>query len=337
MQTTSSLTETDINASLDKLDLVSDEIGKVIVGQHTVVQQLMISLLAGGHCLLEGVPGLAKTLMVSSLADALAMDFKRIQFTPDLMPSDIIGTEILETDHASGERFFKFQKGPVFTQILLADEINRTPAKTQAALLEAMQERHVSYAGEQHDLPKPFFVLATQNPVEQAGTYPLPEAQLDRFLMYVKVSYPSYDEEIEILQRTTGASSSSLEAQLSGEELLDLQRIVRQVEISQAMMAWAVDLVQQTRPQTSSNSMVKEYVQWGAGPRCGQALVLCAKAHALIQRRFAVTKEDIEAVAPAVMRHRLLLNFQAEAQAIDVDSIISHLLTNVSVAPSPID
>ncbi|WP_100656934.1 AAA family ATPase [Alteromonas flava] len=336
MQTTELTSETEVQAALSKLDAVSAEIGKVIVGQHSVVQQLLISLLAGGHCLLEGVPGLAKTLMVSSLADALAMSFKRIQFTPDLMPSDILGTEILETDHDSGDKFFKFQQGPVFTQILLADEINRTPAKTQAALLEAMQERQISYAGEIRPLPQPFFVLATQNPVEQAGTYPLPEAQLDRFLMFVKVDYPTFSDEVAILQRTTGVEKASIQAQLTGEEVLALQGLVRQVEISDAITEWVVQLVQNTRPQSTNSDQVKQFVQWGAGPRCGQALVLCAKAHALLERRFAVTADDIRAVAPAVMRHRLLLNFQAEAQSVMVDDVIEQLVEGTPLPVSPL-
>ena len=225
------LTQESIELTLRKLKQVGDEVGKVIVGQEDVINQLLVSILAGGHCLLEGVPGLAKTLMVSTLSKSLELGFNRVQFTPDLMPSDIIGTEILETDHESGDRFFKFQQGPVFTNILLADEINRTPPKTQAALLEAMQERKVSYAGNSFDLPKPFFVLATQNPVEQSGTYPLPEAQLDRFLMFILVGYPSADEEMEILRRTTGTSHTELKSVLSGEDIVNLQQLVRSIDV----------------------------------------------------------------------------------------------------------
>ena len=330
------LTQQKMTETLARLSAVSAEVGKVIVGQQEVMQQLLISIIAGGHCLLEGVPGLAKTLMVSSLARTLEMDFKRVQFTPDLMPSDIIGTEILETDHDSGERFFKFQPGPLFTNILLADEINRTPPKTQAALLEAMQERCVSYAGQNYPLPQPFFVLATQNPVEQAGTYPLPEAQLDRFLMFIRVVYPSAEEEVEILKRTTGTALVELERILHGEDILFLQKLVRSVEVSDPLLQYISQLIRNTRPDISVLSQVKTYVRWGAGPRAGQALVLCAKAHALLAGRYAITLEDIKHIAHGVLRHRILLNFQAEAQNIDTDHIISALLSEVSLPTSPL-
>jgi MoxR-like ATPase len=329
--------EQEITEILAKLSNVVDEIGKVIVGQQDIIEELLISILAGGHCLLEGVPGLAKTLMVSSLAETLELEFNRVQFTPDLMPSYIIGTEILETDHDSGDRFFKFQKGPVFTNILLADEINRTPPKTQAALLEAMQERRVSYGGESHELPRPFFVLATQNPVEQAGTYSLPEAQLDRFLMFIRVGYPTAADEIEILKRTTGTNSARLERILTGEDLITLQELVRSVDVSDALFDYVGRLVRTTRPdQENNNNMVKDYVRWGAGPRAGQALVLCAKAKALLSNRYAVSLEDIKFVAPAVLRHRILLNFQAEAENIDTDRIVGALLLDVSEPNSPL-
>jgi len=331
------MNEQQIKALLSKLDLVSSEVGKIIVGQQDVVNQLLVSIMAGGHCLLEGVPGLAKTLMVSTLSQTLALDFKRVQFTPDLMPSDIIGTEILETDKDSGERFFKFQKGPLFTNILLADEINRTPAKTQAALLEAMQEKHVSYGGKHYDLTAPFFVLATQNPVEQSGTYPLPEAQLDRFLMFVRVEYPESQDEIEILRRTTGTYSANLEQTLSGGEVLNLQRLTREVEIGEPLLNYVADLVRSTRDQQSSIEQVRKYVRWGAGPRAGQALVLCAKAQALLKHRFTVTFSDIEAVAHAVLRHRILLNFQAEAESITTDKIVDGLLSAVAKPTSTLD
>lgn len=327
----------DIQKKLDKLPLVAAEIGKVIVGQKDIINELLISVLAGGHCLLEGVPGLAKTLMVSTLAECLELDFRRVQFTPDLMPSDIIGTEILEEDHVSGKRFFKFQKGPLFTNILLADEINRTPPKTQAALLEAMQEKRVSYAGEVYTLPKPFFVLATQNPVEQAGTYPLPEAQLDRFLMFIRVDYPSEQEEVEILERTTGNRNAELTTILNAEDMVALQKLVREVEISPALLAWIARIVRASRPTESSNDKVKEYVRWGAGPRAGQSLVMCAKAHALIQGHFAVTIDDIKAIAKAVLRHRILINFQAEASGITTEDIIDSLFTQIGVPKSPLD
>ncbi len=333
---TTNLSEKEIETLIGKIQAVNDEVGKVIVGQTNVLKLLTVSLLAGGHCMLEGVPGLAKTLMISSLASAIDLTFKRVQFTPDLMPSDIIGTEILETDHQSGERFFKFQEGPVFTQILLADEINRTPPKTQAALLEAMQEHQVSYAGKHHALPSPFFVLATQNPVEQAGTYPLPEAQLDRFLMFLHVDYPSEQEELDILTRTTGNAKAMISSKLSAQDLVSLQNIVREVEISKPLLSYVTQLSRQTRPVTTSINMVKEFVKWGAGPRCGQALVLCAKAHAILSGRFAVTIDDIQAVADAVLRHRLLLNFKAEAQNISVGSVIKALLADVPKPSSPL-
>lgn len=324
------MNEEEIKSLLTKLDRVSAEVGKIIVGQQEIVNQLLVSIMAGGHCLLEGVPGLAKTLMVSTLSDTLTLDFKRVQFTPDLMPSDIIGTEILESDKDTGQRFFKFQKGPVFTNILLADEINRTPAKTQAALLEAMQEKHVSYGGNHYELPKPFFVLATQNPVEQSGTYPLPEAQLDRFLMFVRVEYPTSLDEIEILRRTTGTYSADLEKTLSSNEVLQLQQLTREVEIGEPLLNYVSDLVRSTRSQHSTIDAVKQYVRWGAGPRAGQALVLCAKAQALLKHRFTVTIDDIEAVAHGVLRHRILLNFQAEAEGKNTDNIIDILLDAVA-------
>ncbi len=327
----------DIQDKLAKLPLVSAEIAKIIVGQQQIVDELLISVLAGGHCLLEGVPGLAKTLMVSTLAESLDLDFRRVQFTPDLMPSDIIGTEILEEDHVSGKRFFKFQQGPVFTNILLADEINRTPPKTQAALLEAMQERRVSYAGEVHKLPQPFFVLATQNPVEQAGTYPLPEAQLDRFLMYIRVPYPSETEEIEILSRTTGNRDVELDTILNASDMVALQSLVREVDISADLLAYIARIVRTSRPGEHGNKVVNEYVRWGSGPRAGQALVLCAKARALMSGHFAVTLEDIDRVAKAVLRHRILLNFQAEASGVTTEHIIESLFEHVSPPVSPLD
>jgi len=329
--------EQEIQEKLAKLPLVASEIGKIIVGQTKIVDELLISVLAGGHCLLEGVPGLAKTLMVSTLAQSLDLDFRRVQFTPDLMPSDIIGTEILEEDHVSGKRFFKFQQGPVFTNILLADEINRTPPKTQAALLEAMQEKRISYAGEVYDLPQPFFVLATQNPVEQAGTYPLPEAQLDRFLMFIRVNYPSEQEEVEILARTTGNREVELETILNADEMVALQKLVREVEVSATLLAYIARIVRASRPTKSSNEMVSEYVRWGSGPRAGQSLVMCAKAHALLRGRFTVTMDDIRFVAHAVLRHRILLNFQAEASGITTEDIIDSLFEQVKLPISPLD
>lgn len=328
--------EAQILQKIDRLNQVVAEIAKVIVGQERIIEELLISIIAGGHCIIEGVPGLAKTLMVSTLAQTLELGFHRVQFTPDLMPSDIIGTEILEEDHVTGKRFFKFQQGPVFTNILLADEINRTPPKTQAALLEAMQERNVSYGGESYALPRPFFVLATQNPVEQAGTYPLPEAQLDRFLMFVRVGYPSEPEEIEILNRTTSNLNAQAERILNAQDILEIQELVREVEISQPLVAYITRIVRATRPGVSTHEMVKSFVRWGGGPRAGQSLVLCAKARALLSGRFAVTLQDIRAVAAAVLRHRILLNFQAEAESVSTDDIVVSLLQDTDAPSSPI-
>ncbi len=325
-----------IEGKLSRLNDVTAQIGQVIVGQENVVEEMLLSLMSGGHCILEGVPGLAKTLMVDTLSKALELDFHRIQFTPDLMPSDIIGTEILEEDHGTGKRFFKFQRGPVFTNVLLADEINRTPPKTQSALLEAMQEHAVSYGGERFALPAPFFVLATQNPVEQAGTYPLPEAQLDRFLLFIRIDYPSIDEEVEILARTTSVAAPDVETVLGAEDVLELQRLVREVDTNAALLRYVADVVRATRPSGGSPDMVNEYLRWGAGPRAGQALVLCAKAHALLSGRYAVTLDDIRRVAHPALRHRLLLNFQAEADGISSDDIVTRVFETVPEPESPI-
>ncbi|MBP6534071.1 MAG: MoxR family ATPase [Arenimonas sp.] len=321
--------EADITATLDQLGHLRSAIGKAIVGQEEVIEQLLIGLLAGGHCLLEGVPGLGKTLLVRSLGQALHLDFRRIQFTPDLMPSDILGTEILEEDHGTGKRHFKFQKGPVFTNLLLADELNRTPPKTQAALLEAMQEHTVSYAGVTHSLPEPFFVLATQNPLEQAGTYPLPEAQLDRFLLHIRVDYPTEAEERAILQQTTGAASAEVPRVMHGESVRALQKLVREVHMSDDLLGWINQLVRASRPHEKISKDIGNWVKWGAGPRAGQALVLASKARALIQGRFAVTKDDVQALAAPVLRHRLLLTFVAEAEQISADDVVAALLKTV--------
>lgn len=325
-----------IERKLAQLNDVTAQIGEIIVGQENVVQEMLLSLMAGGHCILEGVPGLAKTLMVDTLSKALELDFHRIQFTPDLMPSDIIGTEILEEDHSTGKRFFKFQQGPVFTNVLLADEINRTPPKTQSALLEAMQEHAVSYGGERFALPEPFFVLATQNPVEQAGTYPLPEAQLDRFLLFIQIDYPSAEDEVEILARTTGVASPVVERVLGAEDMLEIQRCVREVDTSAALIRYVADIVRATRPRNDSPRMVTDYLRWGAGPRAGQALILCAKAHALLSGRYAVTLEDIRRVSHPALRHRLLLNFQAEADGVSSDDIVTSVFEAVPEPESPI-
>ncbi|NBA89091.1 AAA domain-containing protein [Emticicia sp. CRIBPO] len=309
-----------------KLPDLKKEIGKVIIGQHEAINEILIALLAGGHCLLEGVPGLAKTLMVKTAADALDMKFKRVQFTPDLMPGDIVGTEILEEDHETGKKFFKFNQGPIFANIVLADEINRTPPKTQAALLEAMQEYKVTYAGTNYALPLPFLIIATQNPIEQAGTYPLPEAQLDRFLLYIKLGYPSESEELQVLKSTTGSSKPDIKTVLSDKDIIDLQKLTRQVHISDELIEKVNQLVRSTRPAQTTSEYVKQWCDWGAGPRAGQALVLCSKARAVLNERFSVIPEDIENLAYPILRHRIALNFRAEAENITTDDVIRELL-----------
>ncbi len=326
------LTEQDIQAKLAVLADLRAALAQAIVGQDAVVEQLLIGLLAGGHCLLEGVPGLGKTLLVRSLGQALKLDFRRVQFTPDLMPSDILGTELLEEDHGTGHRSFRFQPGPVFTNLLLADELNRTPPKTQAALLEAMQERTVSYGGKTYDLPSPFFVLATQNPLEQAGTYPLPEAQLDRFLLHIRVGYPTEAEEAAILSQTTGSGGGAVPAVMAGEEVLALQAMVRDVHVSPDMLGWINRLVRATRPGEGMSETVRDYVRFGAGPRAGQSLVLASKARALLRGRLAATREDVAALAAPVMRHRLLLSFAAEAEGRSADDVVAAMLRDV---PTP--
>ncbi len=330
----SELSESDIQDQLQRLGALREAIGRAIVGQAPVVEQLLIGLLAGGHCLLEGVPGLGKTLLVRTLGQALALQFRRVQFTPDLMPSDILGTELLEEEHGTGHRRFRFQPGPVFTNLLLADELNRTPPKTQAALLEAMQERTVSYAGVTHALPSPFFVLATQNPLEQAGTYPLPEAQLDRFLLHIRVDYPSEQEEHDILLQTTGRPTDDVPQVMQGGEVLALQQYVRQVHLGEDLLRWITRLVRASRPGGQSPEEVRKYVKWGAGPRAGQSLVLAAKARALLHGRLAATREDVIALAAPVMRHRLLLSFAAEAEQKGADDVIAALLRDVPLARS---
>ena len=322
-------TETEIRKQLERIAPLRDAIATTIVGQTDVVEQLLIGLLAGGHCLLEGVPGLGKTLLVRTLGQALDLRFRRVQFTPDLMPSDILGTEILEEDHGTGRRHFKFQPGPVFTNLLLADELNRTPPKTQAALLEAMQERTVSYAGVTHELPAPFFVLATQNPLEQAGTYPLPEAQLDRFLLHVRVDYPTADEERDIIEQTTGTRTAAVPQVMTGDEVLALQARVREVHLGADLLEWITRLVRASRPGDGAPPEVMQWVRWGAGPRAGQSLVLAAKARALLHGRFAATKADVAALAAPVLRHRLLLSFTAEAEMKSADDVVAALLRAV--------
>lgn len=314
-----------------KLGVLKKEIAKVIVGQEETVDQLLITFLAGGHALLEGVPGLAKTLMIRTLAQAIDLKFKRIQFTPDLMPSDIIGTEILEEDHTTGKKFFEFNKGPIFANIILADEINRTPPKTQAALLEAMQEFEVTYSGKTYELERPFFILATQNPIEQSGTFPLPEAQQDRFLFYIKIGYPSEMEEKNILKSTTGIKRETVNAVITGEEILRLQQLVREVPVSDDLISYVNKVIRATRPETTAIQYVKDWVNWGAGPRAGQAMILTAKARALQNGRLAVTAEDIKFSAYPVLRHRIIVNFRAEAEGITSDDVTRELLNVISI------
>jgi len=323
------ISESTLQHLLGKLSQLKSEIQKIIVGQDVILEEIIVALIAGGHCLLEGVPGLAKTLMVRTLSQALHLSFRRIQFTPDLMPTDIIGTEILEEDHATGKRFFKFNEGPLFANIVLADEINRTPPKTQSALLEAMQEFEVTYAGKTYPLDKPFFILATQNPIEQAGTYPLPEAQLDRFLLYIKIGYPTEQEEVNILNATTGNKKAIISPILEANEIQELQKLVRDVSISDELVQFVSSLIRATRPDTTAVAFVKEWVRWGSGPRAGQALILTAKARALFKGRYAVIMEDIHAMVFPVLRHRILMNFKAEAENIISDDVTATLLKTV--------
>ena len=320
-------------------DQIREQLGRVIVGQGEVVEELLIAMFCRGHCILEGVPGLAKTLLVSTLSKLLSLSFSRVQFTPDLMPSDITGTEVIEEDRGTGERSLRFVQGPIFANIVLADEINRTPPKTQAALLEAMQEHQVTAAGFSHKLPKPFFVLATQNPIEQEGTYPLPEAQLDRFMFKVLVDYPSEDEEFEIIRRTTSAETTTLERILSARDILNLQAIVRRVPCAEHVARYAMQLTRSTRVNGSDvPDFVRSYVAWGAGPRASQNLVLAGKARALLRGRYFVSAEDIRSVAHPVLRHRILLNFNAEADGISTDGLIDRLIAEVRMdASSSID
>lgn len=318
-------------ALVAKLPLLKAEIGKVIIGQEEAIDEVLITLLAGGHCLLEGVPGLAKTLLVSTLSRTLNMSFKRIQFTPDLMPGDIVGTEVLEEDHETGKKFFQFNKGPIFANMVLADEINRTPPKTQAALLEAMQEYKVTYAGTDYPLPRPFMIIATQNPIEQAGTYPLPEAQLDRFLLYIRLGYPSEQEELAVLRATTGTDRPTLNTILTDTEVADLQTLTRQVFISDELLVMVNKLVRSTRPADSTVPFVKQWCDWGAGPRAGQALILCAKARAVLNERFSVIPEDIQTLAYPVLRHRIALNFRADSEGVTTDDVVKAVLSELKI------
>ena len=321
------LSEADASRLNEARSKILQQLGKIIVGQENVIEEILISLFSRGHVMLEGVPGLAKTLMISTLAKTLDLSFSRIQFTPDMMPADVTGTEIIEEDRSTGHRGFRFMEGPLFANVILADEINRTPPKTQAALLEAMQERQVTIGRTRHPLSDPFFVLATQNPIEQEGTYPLPEAQQDRFMFKVYVEYPSFDEEFEVVRRTTGTAAETVEAVLGGEEILRLQQLVRQVPVSDHVVRYALSLVRQTRVGSEgSPEFVNELVGWGAGPRAVQFLILGGKARAVLEGRFHVQVEDVQALAKPVLRHRLVVNFAAESDGVTSDEVIDRII-----------
>ncbi|WP_394775446.1 AAA family ATPase [Flavobacterium sp.] len=311
-----------IHNLVQKRNELKTEIAKIIVGQDEVVDQILLCIFSGGHALLIGVPGLAKTLMINTLALALGLDFKRIQFTPDLMPSDILGSEILDEN-----RQFKFIKGPIFSNIILADEINRTPPKTQAALLEAMQERSVTIAGQNYKLDLPYFVLATQNPIEQEGTYPLPEAQLDRFMFAIKLEYPSFEEEVQVVKRTTSDVKTTINPLFTAQEIIDFQHLIRRIPVADNVIEYAVTLVSKTRPDNAlSNEFVKNYLDWGAGPRASQNLILAAKAHAAFNGKFSPDIEDVKAVATGILRHRIIKNYKADAEGITEEIIIQKLM-----------
>ena len=321
----------DRDAVVTSVARLREEIARRIVGQQPVLEEILMAIMAGGHALLVGVPGLAKTLMIRSIAEAMHLEFRRIQFTPDLVPSDITGTEIMEEDSATGARSFRFVRGPIFANIVLADEINRTPPRTQAALLEAMQEHSVTAAGDTMRLPEPFFVLATQNPIEQEGTYPLPEAQLDRFLFDVRIAYPGEDDEVAILRATTGTAAPSLSPVLDAEGTLAVQRFVREVVASEPALRYAAALARATRPDDpTAPELVRRAVRWGAGPRAGQALILGAKAHALLSGRAAVSPDDIRRVTRPVLRHRVLPSFAGEAEGITAERVIDEVLARIT-------
>lgn len=310
-----------IEKLVEKQQVLKKEIAKIIVGQEAVVNQIVLSVFAGGHALLVGVPGLAKTLMVNTISQALGLHFKRIQFTPDLMPSDILGSEILDEN-----RNFKFIRGPIFSNIILADEINRTPPKTQAALLEAMQEKSVTIAGEHHRLELPFFVLATQNPIEQEGTYPLPEAQLDRFMFAIKLDYPTFAEEVQVVKNTTADISEKINPLFTAQEIIEYQQLIRRIPVTDNVIEYAVTLVSKTRPDNAlATDFVKKYIDWGAGPRASQNLILAAKTHAALQGKFSPDKEDVQAVATGILRHRIVKNYKADAEGISEEMIIQKL------------
>jgi MoxR-like ATPase len=311
-----------VNNLVSKFELLKAEIGKVIIGQNEAVNFTLLSVFCGGHSLLIGVPGLAKTLLVNTVSDALGLNFKRIQFTPDLMPSDILGSEILDEN-----RQFKFIKGPIFSNIILADEINRTPPKTQAALLEAMQERSVTISGNHYKLALPFFVLATQNPIEQEGTYPLPEAQLDRFMFSIYLEYPTFEEEVQVVKSTTSTITQNVKSVFSGEEIIEIQQLIRKIPVADNVVEYAVSLVGKTRPKSSAaTGMIKNYVDWGAGPRASQNLILGAKAHAAVNGKYSPDIEDVKAIAIPILSHRIVKNYKAEAEGISIADIIKSLL-----------
>ena len=314
-----------VDALKQNFDRIMTEVKKVIIGQDDVVKSALLSIFSGGHCLLVGVPGLAKTLLVNTIADTLGLQYSRIQFTPDLMPSDITGSEILNE-----KREFKFIKGPIFANIILADEINRTPPKTQSALLEAMQERSVTVAGTRNSLPEPFFVLATQNPIEQEGTYPLPEAQLDRFMFMINLDYPTIDDEINIVTQTTSEQNVKTEPVISAEELVYFQQLVRRIPVNENVVRYAVNIAAQTRPGTqAATELTSKYLTWGAGPRASQYLVLGAKAHAAVNGKYSPNAEDVKAIAPLVLRHRIVRNYKAEAEGVSTDNVIEKILETV--------
>ncbi len=319
-----------VKALNDAYEEMTRQLGQVIVGQQKVIEEVLVAIFCRGHALLVGVPGLAKTLLVSTLSDVLHLDFKRIQFTPDLMPSDITGTDVLEEDHTTGKRIFRFVHGPLFSNMILADEINRTPPKTQAALLEAMQEHRVTVGEQTYPLAEPFFVLATQNPIEQEGTYPLPEAQLDRFMFNILVDYPSAQEELQIIKQVTGSYEAAPEATLTGEDILALQKIVRRVPAAEHVMTYARDLARATRPGANeAPDFINELVNWGAGPRAGIYLILAAKARAILHGRYHATAEDVREMALPVLRHRVLTTFNAEAAGITSDEVILRLTSQI--------
>jgi MoxR-like ATPase len=311
-----------VNNLVSKFELLKAEIGKVIIGQNEAVNFTLLSVFCGGHSLLIGVPGLAKTLLVNTVSDALGLNFKRIQFTPDLMPSDILGSEILDEN-----RQFKFIKGPIFSNIILADEINRTPPKTQAALLEAMQERSITVSGNHYKLALPFFVLATQNPIEQEGTYPLPEAQLDRFMFSIHLEYPTFEEEVQVVKSTTSTITQNVNSVFSGEEIVEIQQLIRKIPVADNVVEYAVSLVGKTRPKSAAaTEMIKNYVDWGAGPRASQNLILGAKAHAAVKGKYSPDIEDVKAIAIPILSHRVVKNYKAEAEGISIADIIKSLL-----------